>query len=116
MIGKTSVLTAIGFLAVAAFVSPEISASVNSGPRHILSVGCHIVDTTCFVQLDGPVVGPPSCSSNSIRWASDGPNGKEQLAMMLSAQARGQTISLEISDTCYAAQPTFPTFLWGNYD
>jgi hypothetical protein len=85
-----------------------------SGFRAITDFGCHNIDSTCFLTVDGPPVsGGSGCTSNSIRWDSkNDPNGKTWLAIILAAKASGGRVGFNIN-RCYPAQINYPTFNWG---
>jgi len=88
-------------------------AAGDTSPRAILSMGCHLGDTTCFAQLDGPPFGPAACSSTTIRWSTaDSPGGKAQLALLTAAFVSNKKVNFYWPDTCYAPQPSYPTFVY----
>ncbi|WP_075005980.1 hypothetical protein [Stigmatella aurantiaca] len=86
----------------------------GTGPRQIRSIGCHLVDNTCFVEISGGIVGPTGCQSTSLRWnQKEDANGQSILALLTAAFQSGKTVSFEIRDTaCYVYQPVFPTFAY----
>jgi hypothetical protein len=59
-------------------VAATVSAVEASGWRTIVDFGCHRLDGTCFVTVDGAAVaGAPTCIQTSIRWdAKNDVNGK----------------------------------------
>lgn len=87
------------------------SADEDSGPRGILGYGCHKADGTCYVYLDGAqVTGNPGCSANVLRWSSGDVNGKNWLAMIMTAAATGKKVSFFVTG---CVDPGFPTFSYG---
>jgi hypothetical protein len=75
------------------------------------TMGCHLVNNTCYVYVDGAPVGPTECSSTSIRWdEQNSPGGKNALALITSAFMAGKRINFAISETCYGAYPRFSYF------
>jgi len=107
MPGKTLLRLVLffGFL-----VSSSVFSASMSGPRKITEIGCHAGDNTCFVGVDGAVVGPASCSGVSIRWDSSSSAGKNQLSLLMAAYMAGKSVNFYILDGCYSAQTTYPTF------
>lgn len=100
-------------LTVAAIAIPYQAMALDSGPRHITGIGCHNGDQTCFINVDGPLTGPAACKHFSIRWnVQTDPGGKNTLSLLTAAYLAGKTINLAIADTCYATQPTYPTFVY----
>jgi hypothetical protein len=86
----------------------------GTGPRQIRSIGCHLVDNTCYVEISGGNVGPTGCQSTSLRWnqKADG-NGQSILSLLTAAFQSGKAVSFEIRDTaCYLYQPLYPTFTY----
>lgn len=75
-------------------------------------MGCHLNDKTCYVILDGAPFGPESCMSTWVRWREDAANGKAALALLTSAFLSEKKVRFHLSDTCFANQPTYPTFMY----
>ena len=100
----------IAFLMV---ISNNLFSAESSGPRKILSIGCHNYNSTCYINIDGaPITGATGCSSNSIRWDSQNDiNGKSTLALMMMASSTGSKVSI-YTQSCYSQQPTYPTILF----
>jgi hypothetical protein len=78
------------FFTLTLLASMPVMSSTPSGWigfRSIVDFGCHNVDGTCYVTIDGnPVSGGLNCTSNSVRWDSkNDPNGKTWLALALVA-------------------------------
>jgi hypothetical protein len=97
------------FSVVAALFAPESAWAGLSGPRQILSIGCHNTDNTCYITISGDPVGPATCSPTMIRWnESNDPNGKAILHLLTAAYLAGKPVDIFI-DACYAPQPTDPT-------
>lgn len=90
-------------------------SSETTGYRNITDMGCHNVDATCYISLDGnPVTGGgPSCVSNSLRWSTATVWGKNWLALIMSAKAQGKMITFFVS-SCYSSQAAYPTFDYGS--
>jgi hypothetical protein len=107
-------------LLVAAFIS---TASITSHAaewsnyRTIMEYGCHRMDGICYVNLDGPpMTGGPGCISNNIRWdTKNDVNGKNWLAIIISAKATGKRVAFQI-DGCQPQFPAYPTFLYGHVE
>lgn len=95
-------------------LSATAAHASTSGPRQIQSIGCHLVDGTCYAQVSGAPVGPASCRSNSIRWnATSSIQGQQILDMLTTAYIQSKPVAFEILDTaCYQMQPSFPTFTY----
>lgn len=87
-------------------------ADGDTGPRNIVTYGCHKNDGTCYVILDGPLItGAPECAGNDIRWdAKNDVNGKTWLSIIMLAASTGQKISLHVSG-CFGQ---FPAFSYGS--
>ena len=89
------------------------SAEGDTGWRNITGFGCHLNDGTCYMDIDGPAVGPAECLSNNVRFDVLGSmNGKTWLAMIKTAYLLGKEVRFNIKG-CYSFQPLFPTFSWG---
>ncbi|MGI0118313.1 hypothetical protein [Zooshikella sp. RANM57] len=100
---------------VSILFNAAVYADMNTSWRQIQSVGCHTVDTTCFVEISGNPIGPNACRSNSFRWdRKKSPNGDASLSLLTAAFAAGYQVSLQVPDQCYQDQPNYPTFIWFN--
>lgn len=107
-------------LALIFIVSMPVMANTPSGWtgfRNVIDFGCHNVDGTCYVTIDGsPVSGGLNCTSNSVRWDSkNDPNGRTWLVLLLVAKASNFKIGLNINK-CYANQQSYPTFNYGSIE
>jgi hypothetical protein len=110
-----SVMAKCVTLAVAFLVfSNTAAAAQDSDWRTVRELGCHRLDGTCFVAIDGAAVsGGSGCTSNLIRWDSKGDgSGKNWLALFMLAKATGKRVRLYV-DGCYVQHPTDPTFSYG---
>lgn len=95
---------------VALFAFPATTrAAGSSGPRSILSIGCHYGDDICFADLDA-AVGPTGCKATSIRWQPGKTNGKEIMSLLYGAFLAGKKVDFYVVDECFVLQPAFPTF------
>lgn len=98
-------------LVILLFLPLVTFAAEITGPRDIEHIGCHRTDTTCYLTISGPAVGPDECQSSSIRWDIErSANGKAALTHLTSAFMGERKVTLKISNDCYSAQPLFPTF------
>jgi hypothetical protein len=89
-------------------------AASMSGPRKILSIGCHNTDPICYITIEGSPVGPAGCNGTSIRWDSSTIPGKNHLSLFMAAYHAGKPVDLSILDACFPIQPNFPTFGFSN--
>ena len=95
-------------IALFLFTISKNSIAESSGLREIERIGCHLSDSTCFVEISGNPVGPESCRSTSIRWNNDSAaNGKEMLSLLMAAFAAGKQVNFNIVGSCYGTYPTF---------
>ena len=71
------------------FTVSSMAFSADLGVRRITSLGCHNLDDTCFVVLDGPVFQESGCgigATNQVRWDNGNTDrGKRAYASFLSA-------------------------------
>jgi hypothetical protein len=106
---KTS-LIAVGMV----FLCQPCVAADWSGFRTIQEFGCHKVDGTCYMTIDGPpVTGGAGCTSNSVRWdLKDDAGGKNWLALVMLAKSLNKRVGVAV-DGCYLPEPMFPTFAYG---
>jgi hypothetical protein len=105
--------------AVASFlgVTPSLAQTTGTtGYRNIVYMGCHKTDSTCFVAISGTTVGPAGCNWSEFRWDSSTIPGKNHMALLMSAHARGKRVNFYISPTCYANQPNYATFEYAIYE
>ena len=101
---------------VALLHSPPAAAQTWSGPRSIVQYGCHTNVDYCWVQVSGAAVGPAACTGNELRWHGGTPGGKNTVAMIIAAHARGGTVDFGVVTAgCFDSQPTYPTFDWAAY-
>ncbi len=92
------------------FSNVSLAADYPTGYRAIERVGCHLRDNICYAYLDGPEIGIPKlCESDSVRWVTDQPNGREMLSLIMSAY-HAKTRMAFVIDSCLAQQPSYPTF------
>ncbi len=97
------------FILALCCVTLTANAVTSTGYRTITKIGCHNVDNTCYVYLDGDAVGPAACQSISIRWnVEQDPNGQATLAMLMSAYYAEKKVLFGVADSCYAYQSGFP--------
>jgi len=90
------------------------AGGANSGPRTIISIGCHLGSNACYADVDGAYVGPAGCVSNSIRWDPTASGGKENLSLLTAAYMAGKKVSFFVSDSCFTGQTMYPTFFYTN--
>lgn len=103
-------------LAVVIALAVPGQAQANTGLRTITNLGCHMHDTTCWVEISGPPVGPANCRANQLRFNSNSPNGKNLFSLMTAAFLAGKQVNFLVPDNaCYQDQPSFPTFYWTNF-
>ena len=101
---KLMYISLISFSLVARIAHP----SVDSGPRDILKMGCHLNDSTCYVYVSGDPVGNDNCRSTSIRWDKQKAiNGKETLSLLMMAFTSKKKVRFRIVTQCYGKYPTF---------
>ncbi len=103
------ILIAILFMGVCT----KALAAGETGFRKVSLVGCHINEPVCFVQIDGPAVGPSACSGNSIRFdPTASATGQSVLSLIYAAHFSGKTLNFYMSDACFTRQAGFPTFYY----
>ncbi len=107
-------LLAIIGMATIGFASPSIAAvHEDTGPRTITNIGCHSFDNTCFVDVDGPIVGAnQGCNffGNQIRWDNnDSSEGKRTYSTFLAAFLAGKKINIHIYG---CSIQSFPRVIW----
>jgi hypothetical protein len=73
-------------------------------------MGCHLNNTTCYINVNEPVGIPGECKGKSVRWVKDAINGKEILSMFLAAQMANKKVGLFISNECFSGTGNYPTF------
>lgn len=78
--------------------------------RSIQSMGCHLNDATCYIDVDEVVGIEGQCKGKSVRWFKNAENGKEILSMFLAAQLASKKVSLNISTDCFSGAGKYPTF------
>ena len=108
------------FLTIIFLVSMPVMANTPSGWtgfRNIVDFGCHNVDGTCYVTIDGnPVSGGSNCTSNSVRWDSkNDTNGRSWLVFILAAKTSNLKVGFNINQ-CYLNQANYPTFNYGSIE
>jgi len=82
------------------FASPVAAAyHEDLGQRTITLIGCHNVDNTCFIILDGPGFGVnQGCvdSGTGVRWDNgDTSEGKRTYATFLAAYLAGKKVDIQ---------------------
>ena len=88
-------------------LSQNSMAITVSGWRTIVDMGCHTVDSICFLTLSGAAVGPAQCSQPELRWNQETmPNAKAFFAQMTAAFLAGRQVNIAVHDICYADWPT----------
>lgn len=98
-------------LAILSILFSGSSALAEIAQGKILSLGCHNIDDTCYVTIDG--YNPTVCNKmNSIRWSAGTSFGKRWFAMLLAAQVAGKSVQLEVPSNSCSSQG-MPTFNWG---
>jgi hypothetical protein len=76
----------------------------------ITAIGCQTVNGICFVTLSGAAAGPPGCVSTNVRWDSvNTPNGTAVIAQLTAAYLAGKQVYINISNSCFAEFPNYPT-------
>ena len=102
---KTKVIFTCLFLL---FTFANVDPARSNIHRHIMEIGCHLNDGTCYVTIDGEQVGPESCKSTSIRWNKEtSVSGKETFSLLMTAFAAGHLVQFRVLDSCYESYPTF---------
>jgi hypothetical protein len=105
-------------LALASFLllgGEAIAAEMVPG-RHVVEIGCHAGDGTCFVTLSGAPFGAnEGCSQgsafNQFRFDNaDTPNGRRTYASLLTAFATGRKVSVYISGCSAQGVPSLGYF------
>lgn len=78
---------------------------------NIESVGCHITSDMCFVYVEDVIQTACANNDGTFRWdGTNGSNREEVMSILLSAQARGSSVSFGgAGDSCYQ---NFPSFSW----
>ena len=81
--------------------------------RHITSIGCHHVDATCYVSLDGPAFGAAeNCAQdpaggNQFRFDNaDTANGRRTYASLLAAFLSQRPVSVLIRGCSAQGKPS----------
>lgn len=107
---RNGVIAALLFLVT----GETYAADYPTGLRTIDSIGCHVRDNTCYVQISGDAAGPVECRSISLRWnkANDA-NGDAVLALLMSAYHSKKKVEFMI-DGCYQYQNSYPAFRYFN--
>lgn len=79
-------------------------------------VGCHISSNMCFLYVKDTISSTCPNKDKSFRWdGGNGPNRKEIMSIILSAQARGVPIQIGgVGDLCYKDYPSFYWIRVGN--
>lgn len=90
-------------------------AGEDSGARKVVDVGCHNVDGTCFVDLDGPAFGAslncPIKSTNQFRFDNgDTAIGKRTFAAFMAAYLSGKRITVHLEGCSAQGYPTLIFF------
>lgn len=96
--------------------SPFASADEGVNDRKIVGIGCHQVNGTCFVTLDGPAFGANegclNASTNQFRWDdADQPNGKRTFAALYGAYLSGKSVSVYISGCSAQSSPSLNYYI-----
>ena len=90
-------------------------AGLGAANRQIIKIGCHNLDHTCYIFINGNPVGPEGCESNSIRWSKEvSPNGEAMLALFMMAFAAEKKVSITTSEQCYSGGGPYPTIQYIN--
>jgi len=108
-----SLLAVIGMASIS-FASPVAAANWEDlGQRTITAIGCHNVDNTCFIALDGPVFGVnQGCVAvgSQVRWDNgDTSEGKRTYATLLAAYLAGKKVDIVLYG---CSSQGFPTLAW----
>lgn len=91
--------------------SEEIPGDVvGNVVTRIESIGCHLSDPTCYINVTERVGLEGRCKGNSVRWFKDSVNGQEILSMFLAAQLANKTVGLYIKNDCFTGNGNYPTF------
>lgn len=90
-------------------------ADEQTTPRHIVSLGCHDVNGTCFVTLDGTPFGSTlGCSVGAITQFrfdnGDTDEGKRAYASFLAAFLAGKQVSVDLSGCTTQGYPQLVYF------
>lgn len=108
---KTTTLGIIAFICCAILV-PIAGHASTSGLRTIQSMGCNTYNSICYLTISGASVGPPGCSSTSLRWDTISTNAREAFSQLTSAFLAGKQVAFEIDDSNCSPQAGYPTFKW----
>jgi len=77
------------------------------------SVGCHNIDNSCWVQVQGAPASQYCNNSTQLRWDAGTTYGARWYATFLAAQLAGKRVFLEVSSTACGPQG-YPTFVYGS--
>ena len=77
------------------------------------SVGCHNIDNSCWVQVQGAPSSQYCNHSTQLRWDAASSYGARWYATFLAAHLAGKRVFLEVSSTACGPQ-NYPTFVYGS--
>ncbi len=102
----------LGFSLVGAVLLVGVPAFAGeTGPVKVLGIGCHTVNSTCYVTVQN-AVRPTGCpASTSLRWdRANVNNGQAVLSLLTAAFLAGKSVNFAITG-CYGGYPTFDYFV-----
>ena len=104
-----SIMQRVAYSLLGCVLMIGISKAGNYGiSGTITGIGCQTVNNICFVTLSGAAAGP--CVQSDVRWDSaNTPNGMAVIAQLTAAYLSGKQVYINISNTCFAEFPTYPT-------
>jgi hypothetical protein len=90
-----------------------LCAKAESAVGRVSGLGCHNIDNTCWVQVEGFSSSTYCNHSDQIRWNAGSTWGARWYATFLAAQMSGKRVFLEVHSTACDSQG-YPTFVFGN--
>lgn len=79
----------------------------------VSSVGCHNIDNTCWVEIQGAPSARFCNNSTQLRWDASTSFGARWYATFLAAQFAGKRVFLELHSSLCGPNG-YPTFLYGS--
>jgi hypothetical protein len=113
---KNTKILAVAICAVVLSVQNASAWEDLNSPRLIDKLGCHHVDGTCYVVLDGAAFGSTlGCSvavGNEFRFdEGDSAIGIRSYASLLAAKLKGRSVNVSIDGCTKQGFPKLRTFL-----
>jgi hypothetical protein len=111
---KNTKILAVALCAAVSSIQ-NASAIEDISPRQILKLGCHHVNGTCYVVLDGAPFGSTlNCTyaGNEFRFdAGDTAIGIRSYASLLAAKLKGRSVNVTIDGCTVQGVPKLRNFL-----